>query len=69
MCTVNTICTFCCNSSSSGVWNAPYVGEAVLFNGEWLTNNVPNYHSDSYDPDMTWCQWMRDNVSCNKNKK
>ena len=46
-----------------GVWNAPYVGDAVLFNGKWLANHYPNHHSNSYDPDMTWCQWMRDNVN------
>ena len=46
-----------------GVWNAPYISGAVLFNGEWLASHFPNFHSNSFDPDMAWCQWMRDQVN------
>ena len=50
----------------SGVWNVPLISVAILFNGDWLqrnSDNLPQYHSREYDPDMAFCQWMRDNVS------
>ncbi|XP_065890030.1 multifunctional procollagen lysine hydroxylase and glycosyltransferase LH3-like isoform X2 [Dysidea avara] len=42
------------------IWNAPYIGDAMMFSGEWLAANSPVFHSDNFDPDMTWCEWMRD---------
>lgn len=45
-----------------GIWNAPYVSQAVLLNGAWLLDHSPSYESTSFDPDMAWCQWMRDKV-------
>lgn len=47
-----------------GVWNVPLISVAILFNGDWLqrnSDNLPQYHSREYDPDMAFCQWMRDN--------
>ena len=51
--------------SFSGVWNVPYISSAILFKGEWLkklSDGLPRYHSDVYDPDMALCEWMRNNV-------
>ena len=45
------------------IWNAPYIGDAMMFSGEWLAANSPVFHSDNFDPDMTWCEWMRDKVT------
>lgn len=62
------ILNVCCNVVPShcvhrGVWNAPYISGAVLFKGEWLAGHFPNFHSDYFDPDMAWCEWMRDQVN------
>ena len=45
------------------LWNAPYIGDAVLFNGEWLAAHFPVFDSENFDPDMTWCEWMREQVT------
>lgn len=50
---------------SSGIWNVPFINVAILFKGEWLRSNkafLPSYSSQEYEPDMTFCKWMRDNV-------
>lgn len=60
---------FICLSYPSGTWNVPYISIAVLFEGEWLrerssdAKGLPSFTSTEYEPDMTFCKWMRDNVS------
>ena len=52
-------------STHSGVWNVPFISTAILFKGEWLqknSNDLPQYHSEVYDPDMALCDWMRNKV-------
>ena len=52
-----------CSLLYSGVWNVPFISVAILFRGDWLkNNNLPQYNSQEYDPDMTFCMWMRDQV-------
>ena len=51
-----------------GVWNAPFINSAMLVQGSWLRKllqrqQVPQFYSDSFEPDMTFCEWMRKNVS------
>ena len=53
------ICSLLCSS----VWNVPFISVAILFQGDWLkNNNLPQYNSQEYDSDMTFCMWMRDQV-------
>ena len=53
-----------------GIWNVPFIGTAILFQGEWLikrstdAKGLPSFASAEYEPDMAFCQWMRNNVSC-----
>jgi len=49
----------------SGVWNVPHISSAVLFSGTWLRahrQNLPNYASEEWEPDMAFAAWMREKV-------
>ena len=48
---------------SSGVWNLPYVSEAVLINGDFLNKINIVYEDNFFDAAMSFATNLREDVS------
>lgn len=46
----------------SGLFNVPHVAHCYLLNGTFLKNFTPKYIDPSIDPDVKFCQTLRDAV-------
>ena len=47
---------------SRGLFYVPHVAYAYLINGSFLRHFTPKYINPKIDPDMTFCQSLRDAV-------
>lgn len=48
-----------------GVWNVPFINQAILMSGSWLrrtAHDLPSWESDELENDMALAQWMRERV-------
>ena len=48
-----------------GVWNVPFISQAVLLSGRWLretAHDLPSWESQVLDTDMALAAWMREKV-------
>ena len=48
-----------------GVWNVPFVNQALLLSGQWLrrtAHELPSWESEVLDSDMAFAAWMRERV-------
>lgn len=48
-----------------GVWNVPFINQAILMSGSWLrrtAHDLPSWESDELETDMALAQWMRERV-------
>jgi hypothetical protein len=46
-----------------GVWNVPFIGQAILLSGNWLrqtAHDLPSWESQVLDMDMAFAAWMRE---------
>lgn len=50
------------NYERRGVWNVPFISQAVLMAGSWLrrtAHDLPSWASDVFDTNMAFAAWMR----------
>ena len=49
-----------------GLFNVPHVAHSYLIKGKYLQHFTPNYIHPNIDPDVRFCQSVRDAVSFRK---
>ena len=54
-----------CLAIFRGVWNVPFISQAILLSGRWLretAHDLPSWESQVLDTDMAFAAWMREKV-------